>query len=356
MTIVITPSTLPNNKVIEGSFYSTNITATGGVVPYFYSTPSGTVPPTLELNSTTGRLAGLCTTANNYSFTVQVVDSTYSVVGNVQYGNVANIVYTMGVKDIMITPTTLPKAFAGMPYSQQLSGTGGTVPYTFSLSAGSLPPGISLSPEGLVAGESPVQTNPYYFEISMADSDGFVKTQPYGLTILADEVIEILPTSLPAASVGIEYSQTITAFNGTTPYTYTVSVGTLPDGLTLDGYTGELTGTPTTTGIYPFTIRAEDFYEFTADKPYELTVLEHIVAPTSAVQVYVGGTLQTSGYTVTETNPVTVEFDTAPPEGVDVTILVKRSESWYQPGVLTASDGVALQQTNTPPARFLRGL
>ena len=77
-----------------------------------------------------------------------------------------------------------------------------------------------------------------------------------------------------------------------------------------------------------------------------------------AVEVYVGGTLLQPmvGYSITLDNPVNVLFDTAPAAGVNVTILVRRGVTWYQQGVNTASDGVALQDTNTQAARFLRGL
>ena len=75
-----------------------------------------------------------------------------------------------------------------------------------------------------------------------------------------------------------------------------------------------------------------------------------------AVEVYVGGIRVTSGYTITSDNPVTILFATAPDSGVQVNILVRRGVTWYQQGVNTASDGVALQDTNTQAARFLRGL
>ena len=74
------------------------------------------------------------------------------------------------------------------------------------------------------------------------------------------------------------------------------------------------------------------------------------------VEVYVGGTRQIAGYTITADAPVVVDFDTAPALGVEVTILVRRGVTWYAPGINTASDGVALQDTNTQAARFLRGL
>ena len=75
-----------------------------------------------------------------------------------------------------------------------------------------------------------------------------------------------------------------------------------------------------------------------------------------AIEVYVGGILVVSGYTVTADSPVTITFTIAPLDGVDVTILVRRGVTWYAPGAGTASNGNPLQETETPAARFLRGL
>jgi hypothetical protein len=75
-----------------------------------------------------------------------------------------------------------------------------------------------------------------------------------------------------------------------------------------------------------------------------------------AVEVYVGGILQVAGYTITANDPVSVTFATAPADGSEVTILVRRGVTWYAPGAGTPSNGVALQDTNTQAARFLRGL
>ena len=75
-----------------------------------------------------------------------------------------------------------------------------------------------------------------------------------------------------------------------------------------------------------------------------------------AVEVYLGGILQTTGYTITNEDPVTVSFTTAPADGVEVTILVRRGVTWYAPGVGTASNGNPLQITETAAARFLRGI
>ena len=75
----------------------------------------------------------------------------------------------------------------------------------------------------------------------------------------------------------------------------------------------------------------------------------------NAVQVYVAGTLQAGGYTVTSIAPVTVEFNTAPVQNYQVSIRVRQGKSWYEPGTTTASNGQALQVTNTQAARFILG-
>jgi len=77
-----------------------------------------------------------------------------------------------------------------------------------------------------------------------------------------------------------------------------------------------------------------------------------------AVQVYVAGELQSGNYSVTNTDPITIEFDTAPADGSEVTILVKFGVTWYAQGVdpASASNGEPLQETNTVPALFLRGV
>jgi hypothetical protein len=78
---------------------------------------------------------------------------------------------------------------------------------------------------------------------------------------------------------------------------------------------------------------------------------------TIPVRVYVAGIEQDpSTYQVTSLDPVTVLFDTAPPSSLEIAIFVRLGVTWYAPGAGTPSDGVPLQDTNTPAARFLRGL
>jgi hypothetical protein len=73
-----------------------------------------------------------------------------------------------------------------------------------------------------------------------------------------------------------------------------------------------------------------------------------------SVEVYLGGIRQHTGYTITNLDPVTVDFDTAPPAGILVTILVRRGVWWYNIAT-PAEREQSLQETDTPAARFLRG-
>ena len=93
---------------------------------------------------------------------------------------------------------------------------------------------------------------------------------------------------------------------------------------------------------------------FTADNINLL--LEDSTIRDASLEVYVGGIRVTTGYTVTADNPAEITFDEAPPSGVEVTMLVRRGVTWYAQGSGTASNGEPLQITETPAARFLRGL
>jgi uncharacterized repeat protein (TIGR03803 family) len=81
--------------------------------------------------------------------------------------------------------------------------------------------------------------------------------------------VTLLPQTLPAATVGAGYNQTLTAVGGTAPYTFAVSAGSLPAGLTLSSG-GVLSGTPTIAGSSSFTVTATDSTGATGSQAYTL--------------------------------------------------------------------------------------
>ena len=165
-----------------------------------------------------------------------------------------------GCPTISLAPATLPGGTVGVAYSQTITGSGGSAPYAFDVSAGTLPPGLGLTSAGALTG-TPTTAGTFTFTIRGTDANGCLATLAYTIIIAAPPpvcpVITLGPATLPGGTVGAAYSQTITGSGGSAPYAFDVSAGTLPPGLGLTS-AGALTGTPTTAGTFTFTIRGTD--------------------------------------------------------------------------------------------------
>ena len=158
-----------------------------------------------------------------------------------------------------ITTASVPGGTVGVSYSATLQASGGTPPYTWSLDSGSLPAGLTLnSSTGAITG-TPTAAGTSPFTAKVSDSAMQSDTQPLSITVAPAPVSPptITTTGLPDGRVGTTYGQTLAAVDGTPPYTWSVSEGTLPSGLTLVP-TGELAGQPTSAGSFTFTVRVDD--------------------------------------------------------------------------------------------------
>lgn len=176
---------------------------------------------------------------------------------------------------ITVNPPTLPNGSVGTAYSQTVSGSGGTSPYTFTISSGALPTGLVLNGvTGAITG-TPTTAGTFTFTITATDATGCAGSRLYTVTIASAgcPAITLSPTTLPPARAQTLYSQSVTASGGTAPYAYTVSAGALPNGLTLNPATGLISGTPLQGGIFNFTIQATDANGCIGANPYTLTVL-----------------------------------------------------------------------------------
>ena len=159
---------------------------------------------------------------------------------------------------ITLAPATLPSGTVGVAYSQQITASGGTAPYVFTVLTGTLPAGLTLSSRGLLSG-TPTTAGSSTVTIQGTDANNCPGVTTYTIVIAAAAcpVITLAPAAMPAGSVGVAYSQQITASGGTAPYVFTVLTGTLPAGLTLSSG-GLLSGTPTTAGSSTVTIQGTD--------------------------------------------------------------------------------------------------
>lgn len=181
---------------------------------------------------------------------------------------------------ITVNPPTLPNGAVGTPYSQTVSATGGTAPYTFSVSSGALPAGLVLDTATGVINGTPTTAATSNFTVTAADASGCLGSRPYTITIAAAgcPVITLNPTTLPAGVTGTPYSQSVIASGGTPPYTYAVSSGSLPTGLTLDSSTGSIAGVPGQPGLFTFTVRATDAASCLGARQYTVTIVAGVIA------------------------------------------------------------------------------
>src|SRR5262249_43822096 len=147
----------------------------------------------------------------------------------------------------------------GVNYSYQLRGTGGTGPYTWALNNGVLPPGLAINPtSGAITG-TPTVAGSYAFVVKITDS-----TMAHAISDTMRIVISTVPLSvlttgdLPNGKVNVDYSFTLVGNGGTLPYTWTISSGNLPTGLTLNGTTGVISGKPTSAGPFTFVVQVKD--------------------------------------------------------------------------------------------------
>jgi hypothetical protein len=273
-TVVVDPPVFPGLPGVPvatvGSPYSVTLTGVGGSGTYFISLDGGTLPAGLTLASN-GTLSGTipATAApGDYNFTVSFFDGS---------GQVANWPFILHVDPALnLTPAALPAATVASPYSQTLTATGGSGSgYTFALTGGALPAGLSLAANGTLSGTIPAGTLAVTasFTVTATDSAGGTVTQTY--TLAVNRAITLSPGALPPAGANLPYSQTLTATGGSgSGYTFALTSGTLPTGLSL-GANGTLSGTVAPTmsaGYYTFTVTATDSAGATGSVMYSLLV------------------------------------------------------------------------------------
>ena len=160
-----TPVSITTSSLADGvvnTSYSQTLAATGGTSPYTWA-KVGTWPTWLDLDASTGKLSGTPTTPGTSTFTVKVTDSASPAA-------TATKSFTLTVSDLAIdTAATLPAAAVSVPYTETLLASGGTSPYTWALSSGTLPAPLTLSAAGVLSG-TPTAAGTFSFSIKATDS------------------------------------------------------------------------------------------------------------------------------------------------------------------------------------------
>jgi hypothetical protein len=173
--VSITSSSLASGT--QQQAYSATLTATGGTTPYSWTLFSGAFPTGLTLGAASGVISGTPSQSGTFSFTIQVKDSSGQTA-------TTNLGIQIANAPLQIVTTSMPNATVGQAYGVQLNGTGGTTPYMWTVSAGTLPGGLSLSSSGLISGSATVAGSSS-FTAQLTDAKGQTASQAYTVTITA---------------------------------------------------------------------------------------------------------------------------------------------------------------------------
>ncbi len=246
------------------------------------SVVAGSLPPGLSLPATFGPsgdiVGGTATQQGTSTFTVrgagdqgQPLYQAYSIAVD---QNVPLAINASGGTDLGGT--------VGQAFAQDFFLSGGAGPYTWSVAAGQLPPGLTLQTtagprdaSNELAG-TPTTAGTFTFTMRLTDYAGQQATQQFSLTV--DPPLQISTTPLATGTVGVPYSQDLIAHGGAPPYSWFVvnNINELPPGLTLGAtppdFNNVLTGTPTQAGTFSFPMQVQDSQDNWATGTVTITI------------------------------------------------------------------------------------
>ena len=288
--VVTTADPLPEGT--EGQVYS-GVTMSGSGGSGLFSWSAAGLPGGLDMDAA-GAISGTpdlgTAAASPYTVTVTITDGFGGGSADQDYTLVINA--STGGGTLTISPSTLQAGTELVAYpNTQFTATGGTGTVTWS--ATGLPTGLSMSTGGLLSGTPAASTSgssPYTVDVSATDGTN-TGSDSYSLVINAAGTLTITTgATLPSATEAEAYSAvTLAATGGTPAYTWTITTGALPAGMTLAA--GVISGTPAvgTAGTCNFTITVTDNVAATQQLAMTLVVLPENVITRARRAASAGG-------------------------------------------------------------------
>ena len=263
------------DDAVIGLLYRADIGVTGGLLPYTLIVQAGTLPNGLSLGCGTVafscRLEGIPGTTGTFNFTLQATDSSSPPVSVKQD-------FTLNVRTRLILPTqTLPDGLEGLPYSATLTASGGVTPYRWQITLlPTLPAGLSINEATGQLSGTPLQDFTGTVSILVNDSSNPVQIATVNVPLKIIGKLKITTASLPSVKSGAPFEATPGLHGGTPPFTWSLTIGALSTGLTLNTGSGAISGTPTVEGTSNFTLRVVDSgtgsFAQSTSQPLSLTI------------------------------------------------------------------------------------
>jgi large repetitive protein len=291
--------------------------------PITWSCIGGQLPTGITLSSD-GVLSGTPSVPGLASFTVeasQTVDTEGGPFTFTATQDLSLFVFT----PLSITTNSLPAGTVGLAYLQTFAAQGIPAGSTesWAVITGTLPPGLSLSLNGVLSG-IPTTSGSYPFAIHLVcqSSSGEITTATHSYTLIITAASPLTITTNPSltpASPGVAYNQQMTATGGVPPYVWSVASGALPDGIGLNATTGLLSGTPTSAGTFSFQLSVGDQHGTKATGTFSIVVAAPLTISTApTLPAGVSGlpystTLAATGGTVPYTWSVLPQAGPTPP-------------------------------------------
>ena len=327
---IVTLSPLYPGRV--GATYNRTLIATGGLAPYSWVCSSGTLPAGLSLSATGGTITGTCNAPGTSNFTVTVSGS-----DGLSSSKAVSLTTYPASQLLIASVSPLASGTFGVAYTQALLATGGVTPYSWAVSSGALPAGLSLSATaGVISGTSS-SSGVASFDIAVTGSDGAVATKTFSLTIYPVPVAPTITTFSPLSSgtAGIAYSQALAATGGTPPYAWSIASGSLPSGLSLSA-TGAIAGIPSASGTASVTLQVAGGDGLSSTQNFSLVIFPApiLTVPTLTIQAASGGAmlLSASNLSINATNVLQTGTNLISGTWIDLyTVTGTTSTSWNIP-------------------------
>jgi hypothetical protein len=261
----LAPLSLDTTSVLPATLnvpYSAQLSATP-TETQTWTVDTGVLPPGLSLDPRSGRIAGTPTTEGSYHFAVTVSDS---------LGRSARREYTIDVAAaVTISTPQLTRSEVSVPFDAALTAAGGTGAgtYAWTVSAGTIPPGLVLGAQGAITG-TPTTAGGYGFTATATDQAGRTANDVVTITVAAKFALSTL--AIWPGKVGKPYLVKLTTTGGVLPNRWKVTNGRFPAGIRLGRQLGVISGTPLQAGRFRFTVHATDALGVTAQKTFLLIV------------------------------------------------------------------------------------